>query len=76
MTTIDENYKFIINDAGFVRWFWGENFLKIVLLREKKIDNLTPKLAQYMVNKNQFTFFVADQEFSHMQKNVFHLCQQ
>jgi hypothetical protein len=75
MTAIHENYKFIINDAGFMRWFWGEIFLKIVLLRENKIDNLKPKLAQYMVNKNQFIVFVADQEFSYTQKNVFHVCQ-
>jgi hypothetical protein len=75
MTAIHENYKFIINDAGFMRWFWGENFLKVVLLRENKIDNLTTKLAQYMVNKNQCIVFVATQEFSYMQKNVFHLCQ-
>jgi hypothetical protein len=50
-------------------------FFQIVLLRENKIDNQTPKLVQYVVNKNQFIVFVADQEFSYMENNVFNLCQ-
>jgi hypothetical protein len=75
MTAIHENYKFITNDAGFVRWFRGGNFFQIVLMGENKIDNLTPKLVQYMVNKNQSIVFVADQEFSYTENNVFHLCQ-
>jgi len=40
-----------------------------------KQNRQTPKLVQYMVNKNQFIVFVADQEFSCMENNVFHLCQ-
>jgi hypothetical protein len=65
MTANHESYKFITNYTGFRDGSWWE-FLSNSPFEGKQNRQLK-HLNCYMVNKNQFVVFVADQEFSHMQ---------